>query len=107
MQTILKHEEESIRDFTRRSGQAIYQVEAYRMDAVLQNFRRSIGPSTSFFHSLSLDPSETMEELYMRADRYSTLEDNIHTTTQIVMITSKLAKSNKPKGNKSSGSKEG
>ena len=85
LQTIIKQEEESILDFTRRFGQAIQQVEAYSMDAVLQNFRRSFGPSTPFFYSLSLDPPATMEELYKRADRYSTLEDNIRTSTQTVM----------------------
>ena len=61
LQTILKQEKESIRDFTRRFGQAVQQVEAYSMDAVLQNFRRSFGPSTPFFHSLSLDPPTIME----------------------------------------------
>ena len=48
LQTILKHEEESIWDFTRRFGQAIQQIEFYSMDAVLQNFRRSFGPSIPY-----------------------------------------------------------
>ena len=107
LQTIIKHEEESIRDFTRRFGQAIQHVEAYSMDTVLQNFKRSFGPSTPSFHSLSLDPPTTMEELYRRADRYSTLEDNIHAATQTVMITSKPAESNKPEGRKLFEPKEG
>ena len=77
LQTILKHEEELIRDFTRRFGQAVKQIEFYCMDAILKNFRRSFEPSTPFFHSLSLDPPTIMEELYKRVDRYSTLEDNI------------------------------
>ena len=77
------------------------------MDAVFQNFRRCFGPSTSFFHSLSLDPPMTMEELYRWAYRYSMLEDNICTTTQTVMITSKLAERNKLEEKKSSKSKEG
>ena len=58
-------------------------------------------PSTSFFHSLSLDPLAIMEELYRRENRYSTLEDNICVVTQIVMIISKLAGSSKPVGKKS------
>ena len=62
------------------------------MDAVLQNFRRSFGPATLFFHSLSLDPPTTMEELYRRADKYSTLEDNIRTASQTVMITAQSGK---------------
>ena len=70
------------------------------MDSVLQNFRKSFAPSTPFFHSLSLGPSATMEELYRRADRYLTLEDNIRATTQTVMITSKSAGSSKPEGKK-------
>ena len=66
------------------------------MDAVLQNFRRSFGPSTPFFQSLSLDPPATMEELYRRANRYSMLEDNIRAATQYVMITNQSAEGNKP-----------
>ena len=77
------------------------------MDTVFQNFRRSFWPSTPFFHSLSLDPSVIMEELYRRSERYSTLEDNICTATQTVMIISKPADSNKPEGKKPSKSKEG
>ena len=65
----------------RRFGQVVQQVEAYSIDPVLQNFRRSFMPSTPFFHSLSLDPLATMEELYRRVDRYSMLEDNICITT--------------------------
>ena len=94
-QTFLKHEEESIRDFMRRFRQVFKQIEFYSMDAVLQNFRRSFGPSTPFFRSLSLDSPTTMEELYRRADRYSTLEDNIRATTQTVMITNQQTKKDK------------
>ena len=72
------------------------------MDAVLQNFRRSFGPTTPFFQSLSLDPPVTMEELYRQADKFSTLEDNIRVTSQTVMITTQ---SNKPANKGSSGQK--
>ena len=77
------------------------------MDTVLQNLRRSFGPSTHFFHSLSLDLLATMEELYRQAYKYSTLEDNIRAATQMVMITSKPTESNKPEGKKPSEPKEG
>ena len=63
--------------------------------------------STPFFHSLSLDPPAKMEELYKRADRYSTLEDNILAATQTVMITSKLIGNSKPEGKKPPKPKEG
>ena len=68
------------------------------MGAVLQNLRRSFGPSSPFFQSLSLDPPAMMEELYRRVDRYSILEDNIRAVTQTVMITSQSAEGNKPPG---------
>ena len=77
------------------------------MDAVLQNFRRSFGPSTPFFQLLSLDLPATMEELYRRADRHLMLADNIRATTQTVMITSQPTEGNNPPGKKSSESKEG
>ena len=77
LQSILKREDESIRDFTHRFGQAVQQIDIHSMDAILQNFKRSFGPTTPFFQSLSLDSPVTMEELYRRADKFSTLEDNI------------------------------
>ena len=49
LQAILKREDESIRDFTRRFEQVVQQIDIYSMDAVLQNFRRSFGPTTPFF----------------------------------------------------------
>ena len=107
LQTILKQEEEFIRDFTRRFGQAIQQIELYSMDAVLQNFRRSFGPSTPFFQLLSLDPLTTMGELYRWANMYSMLEDNIRTATHTVMITNQPAEGNKLPRKKSFESKEG
>ena len=62
------------------------------MDAVLQNFRRSFGPTTPCFQSFSLDPPATMEELYRRVEKYSTLEKNIRATSQTVMITAQSSK---------------
>ena len=64
LKSILKREDECIWDFTRRFGQAVQQIDVYSMDAVLQNFKRSFGSTTPFFQSLSLDPPETMEDLY-------------------------------------------
>ena len=107
LQTIFKHEDESIRDFTRRFGQVVQQIEFYSMDVVLQNFKKSFEPTTPFFHSLSLDPLVTMEELYRRADRYLTLEDNIRAATQTVMITNQSIEKDKSIGKKSSPSNKG
>ena len=52
----------------------------------------ALGRPPPFFHSLSLDPPATMEELYRQADKYSTLEDNIWTASQTVMITAQSSK---------------
>ena len=93
LQCIFKRDDESIRDFTRRFRQVVQQIETYSMDTVLQNFRRSFGPATPFFPSLSLDPPATIEELYRPADKYSTLEDNIRAASQTVMI---MVQSSKP-----------
>ena len=87
LQSILKREDESIRDLTHRLYQAVQQIDIYSMDVVMQNFRRSFGPTTPFFQSLSLDPPVTMEELYQREDKLFALEDNIWATSQTVMIT--------------------
>ena len=92
LQTIFKRKNESISDFTRRFGGAVQQIDSYNMDAVLQNFQRSFGSTTPFFHSLSLDSSATMEELYKRTDKYSTLENNIQAASQTVVITAQSSK---------------
>ena len=107
LQTILKQEEEFIRDFTRRFGQAIQHIESYSMDAVLQNFRRSFEPSTPFFQSLSLNPPAIIKELYRLDDKYLMLEDNIYVATQTVTITNQPAEENKLPGKKPSKSMEG
>ena len=46
LQTIFKQEDKFIRDFTRRFGGAIQHIDSYSMDAVLQNFGMSFGPTT-------------------------------------------------------------
>ena len=92
LQTIFKREDESIRDFTRRFRGVVQQIDSYNMDAILQNFRRSFGQTTKFFHSLSLDLLATIEELYRRAVKYSTLENNIRAASQTVMITAQSSK---------------
>ena len=110
LQAILKREDQSIRDFTSRFGPAIQLIDIYSMDTVLQTFRRSFGPTTPFFQSLSLDPSATMEELYRRADKFSTLEDNIQATSQTIMITTQSGNptaegSSEQKGSQNKGQK--
>ena len=77
------------------------------MNAILQNFRRSFGPSTPFFQSLSLEPPTIMEELYRQADMYLMLDDNICATAQTVKITNQSVMGNRPFGKMPSESKKG
>ncbi|RVW80435.1 hypothetical protein CK203_042313 [Vitis vinifera] len=53
LQNIKMQDNESLREFVKRFGQAVLQVEACSMDAVLQIFKRSICPGTPFFESLA------------------------------------------------------
>ena len=92
LQTIFKREDDSICDFTRRFRGVVQQIDTYSMDAVLLNFQRSFGPTTPYFHSLSRDLPMTMEELYKREDKYSTVEDNIRATSQTMIIIAQSGK---------------
>ncbi|RVW80976.1 hypothetical protein CK203_054676 [Vitis vinifera] len=70
-------ENESLREFVKRFGQVVLQVEAYNMDVVLQIFKRSIYPGTPFFESLAKKPPTTMDDLFQRTSKYSMLEDDV------------------------------
>ncbi|KAL6312998.1 hypothetical protein AAG906_012405 [Vitis piasezkii] len=77
LQNIKMRDNESLREFVKRFGQAVLQIEACSMDAVLQIFKRSICPGTPFFESLAKKPPTTMDDLFRRANKYSMLEDDI------------------------------
>ena len=47
------------------------------MDAILQIFKRSINPYTSFFESLAKKPPASMDDLFRRMDKYAMLEDDV------------------------------
>ncbi|KAJ9678002.1 hypothetical protein PVL29_022782 [Vitis rotundifolia] len=74
LQNIKMQESESLREFVKRFGQVVLQVEACSMDAVLQIFKRSICPGTPFFESLTKKPPTTMDDLFRRASKYSSLK---------------------------------
>ena len=74
-------ENESLREFVKRFGPAVLQVEAYNMDVVLQIFKRSICSGTPFFESLAKKPLTTMDDLFRRASKYSMLEDDMRAAT--------------------------
>nr|CAN67735.1 hypothetical protein VITISV_012279 [Vitis vinifera] len=69
LQNIKMQDNESLREFVKRFGQVILQVEAYSMDVVLQIFKRSICPGTPFFESLAKKPLATMDDLHPEVAR--------------------------------------
>ncbi|RVW90530.1 hypothetical protein CK203_031039 [Vitis vinifera] len=84
---------ESLREIVKRFGQAVLQVEAYSMDAVLQIFKRGICPSTPFFESLTKKPPTKMDDLFRRANKYSMLEDDVRAATQQVLVAGQASRS--------------
>ena len=86
LQNIKMQENETLREFVKRFGQVVLQVESYNMDVVLQIFKRSICPGTPFFESLAKKLPTTMDDLFRRANKYSMLEDDVRATTQQVLV---------------------
>ncbi|XP_010662328.1 uncharacterized protein LOC104882094 [Vitis vinifera] len=84
---------ESLREFVKRFGHAVLQVEAYSMDVVLQIFKRCICPGTPFFESLAKKPPTTMDDLFRRANKYSMLEDDVRAATQQVLVAGQASRS--------------
>ncbi|RVX12434.1 hypothetical protein CK203_011822 [Vitis vinifera] len=95
LQNIKMQDNESLREFVKRFGQAVLQVEACSMDAVLQIFKRSICPGTPFFESLAKKPPTTMDDLFRRANKYSMLEDDVRAATQQVLVAGRPSRSNR------------
>ncbi|RVW57893.1 hypothetical protein CK203_111585 [Vitis vinifera] len=91
---------ESLREFVKRFGQAVLQVEACSMDAVLQIFKRSICPGTPFFESLAKKPPTTMDDLFRRANKYSMLEDDVRAATQQVLVAGRSSGNNSERNTK-------
>ncbi|KAL6322073.1 hypothetical protein AAG906_003478 [Vitis piasezkii] len=74
-------ENESLREFMKRFGQVMLQIESYSMDVVLQIFKRSI-----------YRVRRTMVDLFKRANKYSMLENDVYAATQQVLVTSRPAR---------------
>ena len=102
LQNIKMQENELLREFVKRFGQTVLQVEAYSMDGVLQIFKRSICPDTSFFESLAKKPPTTMDDLFRRVNKYSMLEDDVRATTQQILVTEQLARNDAERSSKHS-----
>ncbi|RVW81173.1 hypothetical protein CK203_041115 [Vitis vinifera] len=100
LQNIKMQDNESLREFVKRFGQAVLQVQACSMDAVLQIFKRSICPDTPFFESLAKKPPITMNDLFRRANKYSMLEDDVRAATQQVLVAGRPSRSNTERNTK-------
>ncbi|RVX00668.1 hypothetical protein CK203_030340 [Vitis vinifera] len=94
LQNIKMRDNESLREFVKRFGQAVLQIEVCSMDAVLQIFKRSICPGTPFFESLAKKPPTTMDDLFRRANKYSMLEDDVVAATQQVLVAGRASRDN-------------
>ena len=92
LQNIKIQENETLREFVKRFGQVVLQVESYNMDVVLQIFKRSICPGTLFFESLAKKLPITMDDLFQRANKYSMLEDDVRAATQQVLVAGQAAR---------------
>ncbi|RVW54495.1 hypothetical protein CK203_115460 [Vitis vinifera] len=93
LQNIKMQENESLREFVKRFGQAVLQIEAYSMDVVFQIFKRSICPGTPFFQSLAKKPPTTMDDLFRCASKYSMLEDDVCAATQQILVAEQTSRS--------------
>ena len=93
LQNIKMQENESLREFVKRFGQAMLHVEAYSMDTVFQIFKQSICPGTPFFESLIKKPPTTMDDLFRHASKYSMLEDDVRAATQQILVAEQTSRS--------------
>ena len=93
LQNIKMQDNESLREFVKRFGQVVLQVEACSMDAVLQIFKRSICPGNPFFESLAKKPPTTMDDLFRRANKYSMLKDDVRAATHQVLVVGQASRS--------------
>ena len=93
LQNIKMQDNKSLKEFVKRFGQAVLQVEAYSMDVVLQIFKRCICPGTPFFESLAKKPPTTMDDLFRSANKYLMLEDDVRAATQQVLVAGHASRS--------------
>ena len=66
----------------KRFRAALFQLDAMSSDTALQAVKQVIFQYTQFFYSLSLDPPASIDELFLRGNQYSMLEDYVVSTTK-------------------------
>ena len=80
---------ESLRDFMKRFGGVIHQLEAVSMDFVMQAVKQAVRPGSQFFSSISLKPPASIDELFQRANKYFAYEDDLVATSKLAMTIGK------------------
>ena len=79
---------ETIRDFMKRFGAVILQLDTVSMDTMRHAIKNAIHPNTQLFASLSLYLSAIVNKLFQMVNQYAMLEyDTILTTKTTVSIT--------------------
>ena len=58
----------TVRDFMKRFGVALLQLEAMSSDTTLQAVNKPFAPNMQFFDSLSLHPPSSIDELFQRGN---------------------------------------
>ncbi|RVW55146.1 hypothetical protein CK203_066938 [Vitis vinifera] len=85
---------ESLREFVKRFGQAVLQIEVCSMDAVLQNLQEKHLSGHSIFESLAKKPPTTMDDLFRRANKYSMLEDDVRAAHSTSLVAGRASRDN-------------
>lgn len=73
---------ESIRNFIKRFGGAILQLNGVSMDTVMWVIKEAIHLNAPFFNSISLEPPHLIDELFQYANCYAMLEDDLKAASQ-------------------------
>ncbi|KAL6325980.1 hypothetical protein AAG906_038472 [Vitis piasezkii] len=85
-------ENETLREFMKRFGQAVLQVQSYKDGRILQILNGAYARDP-FFEFLSQKPPTSMDDLFRRASKYSMLEDDVRAVTQQVLVAGQAARS--------------
>ncbi|RVX04913.1 hypothetical protein CK203_019150 [Vitis vinifera] len=93
LQNIKMRDNESLREFVKRFGQAVLQIEVCSMDAVLQIFKEASVQALHFSNRWKKPPT-TMDDLFRRANKYSMLEDDVRAATQQVLVAGRASRDN-------------
>ena len=69
----------------KRFGGIIHQLEDVSMDYVMQAMKQVVRLDSQLFSSISLKPSESIDKMFERANKYSTYEDDLAATSKLAM----------------------